>query len=180
MTWDDLNGRGAFTALMLFAVGVANFLQGLTALFSADYYAVPAEGLAFAGYVFWGIVLTLWGPLLVVGAYALLKGLDWARGYCAVVAVLNIVAQFAFLAAFPLWSVVVIALDVLVVYGVTTGWPWRGDAPAGAETARGEETAQSGGATAGGRRAPRHAGRGAPAPRAGDRERQETQGGREG
>jgi hypothetical protein len=63
---------------------------------------------------------------VMMGAYNALQGLAaiFSDGYHVALAVvgLNAVAQGGFLAAFPLWAIVVIALSALVIFGLTAKW----------------------------------------------------------
>jgi len=67
----------------------------------------------------WGwthVVLGLVAGLVGVG---LLAGSTVARVIGVVVAVLNAVVNLVFMPAYPLWSVLVITLDVIVIYAIT-------------------------------------------------------------
>ena len=54
----------------------------------------------------------------------LFVGMTWARGMAFVIAALSIVANFLWMPYYPLWSIVIIALDVAVIWAVAT---WRPD-----------------------------------------------------
>jgi hypothetical protein len=47
---------------------------------------------------------------------------SWARWTAVVLAALSAILQVGVLPAFPLWALIVIALDVLVIYGLTARW----------------------------------------------------------
>ncbi|MBV2366272.1 hypothetical protein ACFPZ0_18370 [Streptomonospora nanhaiensis] len=117
------NGWGVFGATMLFVVGAVNIVQGLVGMFRPAYF-LGAEGtLLVFNYLLWGLVLGIWGVVLVLAGLALLSGQMWARVFAVVLAAVNAVAQLAFITAHPWWSLVVIAVDLLIVYGMTVGWP---------------------------------------------------------
>ncbi|GAA4910955.1 DUF7144 family membrane protein [Streptomonospora salina] len=136
------NGWGAFAATMLFVAGAVNIVQGAVALFTPEYF-VAAEGeILVFDFALWGLVLGTWGIVLVLGGLALLAGRMWARVLAVVVAAVNAFAQLAFVESYPVWSLVAVAVDLLIVYAVTAGWPDRerggGDAyEAGRADARG-------------------------------------------
>jgi len=111
-----------FAAVMMALMGSYNALQGLAAIFSDDYYAVTEKELLVFDFTTWGVIMLAWGVVLVLGAVGLYAGKAWARWFALVVVGLNAVAQSGFFAAFPLWSIVVIALSVLVIFGLTTKW----------------------------------------------------------
>jgi hypothetical protein len=65
----------------------------------------------------WGVVHLIPG-IVVPAAFAVLTGQPWARVLDAAVVFLNALGQLAFIAALPLRSVVIIAMGVLVIYGL--------------------------------------------------------------
>jgi hypothetical protein len=117
------NGWGVFGATLLFVVGAINVVQGIVAMFTPEYYFVADGDMLVTGFTLWGIVLAVWGVVLLAAGAALLSGKTWARALAVVLAAVNAVAQLAFLVSNPLWSLIAIAIDVLVIYGMTAGWP---------------------------------------------------------
>lgn len=111
-----------FAAVMMGLMGAYNALQGLAAIFSDDYYLVADRELLVFDFTTWGVIMLAWGALLVLGAIALYSGKAWARWFALAAVGLNAVAQSGFFAAFPLWSIVVIALSVLVIFALTARW----------------------------------------------------------
>jgi len=100
-----------FAAMMLVLNGFFNLLDGLVALFNNDVYAVRGKGLVTFNFTTWGWILLVLGILQVAVGIALIQGRPWARIVAMILVMLNAFAQIAFITAFPLWSVVVIALD---------------------------------------------------------------------
>jgi hypothetical protein len=111
-----------FAAIMMGLMGAYNALQGLAAIFSDDYYVATEEELLVFDFTTWGVITLAWGVLLVLAAVALYSGRGWARWFSLVVVGLNAVAQSAFLSAFPLWSILVIGLSVLVIFALSARW----------------------------------------------------------
>jgi len=66
----------------------------------------------------WGWVLVGFGVLLAVAGYGVLVGQTWARVAGVVFAVLNALVNVAFIAAYPVWITLTIALDVIVIYAL--------------------------------------------------------------
>ena len=112
-------GWVTFGAMMLIMVGSFQVLMGVTALFESGYYAVPTRDLLVnVDYTAWGWVHIGLGAVAVAAAVGLLAGRMWARVVAIFMVVVSSVVQLAFLAAAPLWSVIVITLGVLVVYAI--------------------------------------------------------------
>lgn len=116
------NGWQFFVATLLIVIGCVNIVQGFVALFTPEFYVVTTADMLFFGYGFWGTLLVLWGGLLAVVGLAVLSGQTWARALGIVLAAVNALAQLAFVMAMPVWSVFVIAIDILVIYGLSAGW----------------------------------------------------------
>ena len=82
----------------------------------------------------WGWATLIWGALLVLAGLGLLAGASWARWLAIVGVGINAVQQTAFLAnypnAYPLWNILIVALNILVLYALTARWQGFRDAPA--------------------------------------------------
>ena len=120
-----LVGWAHFGAVMMAMLGLFWAVLGLTALLNDAYFTVSSdELLAFHSLAPWGWAHLLGGLLaLVAGVGILWSGSPWARTAGIVVAGLSAVVNLGFLAASPVWSTLVIALDVLVIYALTVhGW----------------------------------------------------------
>ncbi|WP_017539158.1 DUF7144 family membrane protein [Nocardiopsis halophila] len=125
------NGWMVFGAVLLLVIGAVNLVQGIVAMTRPAYYAVESGEMLVLDFSGWGLLLTVWGAVLVAAGLALFSGHMWARSLAVVLAAVNAVAQLGFLLAFPLWSLVAIAVDVLVIYGLTAGWPGRAEGRGG-------------------------------------------------
>jgi len=123
MRAEAANGWQFFVATLLIVIGAINVIQGAVALFSPDFYVASGTDMLFLEYGSWGVLLGLWGAVLVLAGLAVLSRSTWARVFGIVLASLNALAQLAFVVAMPLWSMVAIAVDILVIYGLTAGWP---------------------------------------------------------
>jgi hypothetical protein len=112
-------GWVVFAGIVMFAVGFFNVIEGLVALFNQDYYRVTASGLLIhVDYRAWGWTLVGFGVLLAVAGYGVLVGQTWARVVGVVFAALNAIVNAAFIAAYPVWITLTIALDVIVIYAL--------------------------------------------------------------
>jgi hypothetical protein len=113
-------GMVVFAATMMILLGTFHAIAGLVALFRDDYFLVTQSGLVIdADFTTWGWVHLLFGVIVVAAGAALYAGATWARFTAVVIAMLSAILNLAFLASYPLWSVIMIAVDVLVIYAVT-------------------------------------------------------------
>ncbi|MBL6634055.1 MAG: hypothetical protein ISP32_06670 [Thermoleophilia bacterium] len=108
---------------MLFIIGVLNVIQGLVALFKEEVYLVGASGLIITtDYSTWGWMLLIWGIVMVLAALSLFAGGGFGRWFALIVVGINMIGQFAWFPAYPLWSIVAIGLSVAVLWALTVGW----------------------------------------------------------
>ncbi|MDA2804289.1 DUF7144 family membrane protein [Nocardiopsis suaedae] len=137
------NGWMVFGAVLLLMIGAVNLVQGIVAMMRPDYYAVAGGEMLVLDMSGWGLLLTVWGAVLMAAGLALFTGHMWARTLAVVLVGVNAVAQLGFLAAFPLWSLVAIAVDVLAIYGLTAGWPSGAPSAGAADSGRAYRAGQS-------------------------------------
>jgi hypothetical protein len=108
-----------FAGGMLVLIGVIQVISGLVALFRDQVYAVrPDRLLVDVSYGVWGWTHLVLGVLLVALGYAVLAAKKWARLTAAGLAAVSAIVNFLFLPAYPVWAVIAIALDMIVVYAL--------------------------------------------------------------
>jgi vacuolar-type H+-ATPase subunit I/STV1 len=108
-----------FAGGMLVLIGVIQVITGLVSLFRDQVYAVrPDRLLVDVSYNVWGWTHLVLGVLLVVLGYAVLSARSWARFTAVGLAGISAIVNFLFLPAYPVWAVIVIALDLIVVFAL--------------------------------------------------------------
>jgi hypothetical protein len=112
------SGWLTFAGTLFVLVGAFNVVEGLVALAKDEAFVVTDDGLLFADFTAWGWFFLIFGAIQVLVGFGIYAGRTWARVAGVVLAMLNAVSQIAFLVAFPLWALVTIALNVVVVYGL--------------------------------------------------------------
>jgi len=70
----------------------------------------------------WGWILLIFGIFQLLAGMALFAGTSWARWTAVVLAGLNAISNIGFLTVQPLWTALIIALDILVIYQLTARW----------------------------------------------------------
>jgi hypothetical protein len=116
----DWGGWITFAGTMMILLGSFQVIEGLVALLSPGFYAIGPEGLLVSvDYNAWGWVHLGIGVLLVAAGGGLFTGQTWARVIGIVLAGLSALVNLAFIAAYPFWSIIVIAVDVVVIYALS-------------------------------------------------------------
>jgi hypothetical protein len=120
---DRWAGWAVFGAIMLVIAGSVNVMQGLVALLDEGYFLVPnGDDLLLVDYTAWGVVSIVWGALAIAAGIGVFATKGWARWGAVAIAGVSILIQIDFLAAFPFWSGLIIAFDVLVILALTAHW----------------------------------------------------------
>lgn len=113
-------GMIIFGGIMMLMMGAFQIIEGLVALFNDEYYLVTRNGLIISfDYTAWGWTHLIIGLIAVCAGIGVLLGQMWARVVGIIIAVVSALANIAFLSAYPVWSTIVIATDVLVIYALT-------------------------------------------------------------
>ena len=116
-------GVTIFAAAMLIMSGGSQFFLGLAALFGGDVF-VRVGGYIFAfDTTVWGWIHLLLGVIFVVVGVFLLLGKSWATWTAIGLVILNGLLNFLWLPIYPLWGVVLIAIDVTIVWALASSNP---------------------------------------------------------
>jgi hypothetical protein len=109
--------------VILILIGTLSACQGLLALFDDGFFIARSEDeLLLVDYTAWGVIMLAWGVLLVAAGFSVNAGKSWARWFAVLVVCVNVIAQVGFLPAFPIWSAIMILLDILVIFALTARW----------------------------------------------------------
>ncbi|MGB4758687.1 MAG: hypothetical protein WBP26_01395 [Candidatus Saccharimonadales bacterium] len=109
-----------FASAMLVLVGGLQAIAGLTGIFNDNFYVVTDNQLIVLNTTAWGWIHLAIGILLVGTGIALAVGKMWARVVALFVAVLSALANIAWLPVYPIWSIIALVVDGLVIYAVAT------------------------------------------------------------
>ena len=110
-------GLVLFAAIMLLIIGCFNLIYGIAAVANAHVFTANAH------YVFgtlnsWGWVTLCIGAVQVLAAAGVLAGNQLSRWLGVAVLGLNAIDMMFFLGAYPLWALVIIAADVVALWGL--------------------------------------------------------------
>jgi hypothetical protein len=112
-------GWVVFAGLMMIMVGSFQAIEGLVALFDDGFYHVTEGGLVVnVDYNVWGWTHLLLGALLIASGAGVLAGNILARTVAVIIALLSALVNLVFIEAYPIWSILIITVDVLVIYAL--------------------------------------------------------------
>jgi hypothetical protein len=114
---DRNNGWVMFAGVMLLVLGCTNTVEGVAAVNGSDFFVTRAHYL-FGDLSSWGWVIWLFGVAQgLTGVGVLLKN-QFARWLGVAFAFGNALAQLLMIQAYPFWSLALVSLDILVMYGL--------------------------------------------------------------
>lgn len=115
------NAYTVFAVAIMLVLGLWQVLAGLTAVVSGGgLYATPS------GYTYsftaagWGWVVLLLGVLIAGVGVVVLRGLPWGDTTAIVLAPLSMIVNFLTIPFYPIWSLVIIALNATLIWALTT------------------------------------------------------------
>jgi hypothetical protein len=109
-----------FAGVFLAIAGLFNALDGLVALIQKGYFNEGA--LVYQNMQLWGWVFLIVGIVQLVVGWQVISRAAWARWLGIVIAVVSMMIAFFAIGAYPWWALLIIAIDAIVVWGLTARW----------------------------------------------------------
>ena len=101
----------------------SNLLWGIGALDNKQY--LPEDGLLASNLTFWGWLSIIWALMALTGAFLLFTRNPYSAGVALILAALNALFWLCAIPVLPIWSLIVIAIDVLIIYtSCRPIWTW--------------------------------------------------------
>ena len=118
----------AFAGILMIIGGFLQGFYGLVAILNDEWVVWGNTGAVYLDITQWGWVHIVLGLVLAAAGIALFFGKLWARVIAVIAVAVNMVTQMMNVPIYPFWSLLVIALDVLIIWALTV----HGDAMANA------------------------------------------------
>jgi hypothetical protein len=115
-------GWAVFAGTVLAIVGAFNIIYGLAAIFRDEVITTTGQHVIIWDVTRYGWILFIFGILQLLAGMALFAGAGWARWTAVVLAGVNAVGNVPFLTVQPIWTGLIIALDIIVIYQLTARW----------------------------------------------------------
>src|SRR5262252_10430279 len=118
-TYSEGRGYGLvlFAGVLLLVVGFWNMIYGIAAIANSHVFVANAH-YVFGNLRTWGWITLIIGVLQLLAAAGVVAGNQLARWFGVAVLGLNAIDQMFFIPAYPFWSLVIIAVDVVALYGL--------------------------------------------------------------
>ena len=105
-----------FAAVLFLVVGTFNVIDGIALLVDDNYF--HADALLFGDTSMWGWLAVFMGAGQILLAFGIFSGSILAQILAVVWASLNACLHLFAIGAYPAWSIIIMALDGLVIYGL--------------------------------------------------------------
>ena len=110
-------GWVTFAAFILGLAGIWNVIEGVLAIADSRVF-VGEQVFIFSDLNTWGWIVLVLGTLQLIAAFTVVTGNEFGRWLGIGAAGLNAIGQLLFLPAYPLWSMSMFALDILIIYAL--------------------------------------------------------------
>jgi hypothetical protein len=111
-------GAIMFAGIMMVMNGIFSAIAGIAALAKDDFYVVLPNYLLELDPTTWGWIHLIVGIVVALAGFSVLTGRTWARVVGILVASLSAIANFGFIPYYPIWSLLIIAIDVVVIWAL--------------------------------------------------------------
>jgi hypothetical protein len=110
-------GLVLFAAVMLLIIGCFNLIYGIAAVANAHVFVAGAH-YVWGDLRFWGWATLIIGAVQLLAAAGVMAGNQLARWFGVAVLGINAIAMMFFIPAYPFWALVILAADVVALWGL--------------------------------------------------------------
>jgi hypothetical protein len=112
-------GFAYFAGAIMILIGIYHAISGLAAILEDEFFVVGRNYTFDLDVTAWGWIHLIGGIIIVLAGIGIYSGATWARTVGIVLAGLSAVANFFYIPYYPVWAVLIIALDIMVILALT-------------------------------------------------------------
>jgi hypothetical protein len=112
-------GFTVFAGAMMILIGSFHAIAGLSGIIKDDFYAITPNYILEFDSTTWGWIHLIGGIVVLLAGFSVFKGSVWARTVGVLVAGISAIVSFAWIPIYPIWSLIIIAIDVAVIWALT-------------------------------------------------------------
>jgi hypothetical protein len=109
----------AFAASMLILAGLFEIINGIVAIADDEFFVKTRNYTFHLDVTAWGWIHLVIGLLAFFIGLGLFRGANWAGVGAIAIAMLQALNNFFFIPHYPIWSLVIIGLDVWIIWALT-------------------------------------------------------------
>jgi hypothetical protein len=110
-------GLVIFASVLLLVIACFNLIHGIAAIANSHVFTTHAH-YVFGNLRAWGWITLIIGVLQLLAAAGVVAGNQLARWFAVALLGLNAIDQMFFIPAYPFWSLTIIAMDVVALWGL--------------------------------------------------------------
>jgi hypothetical protein len=114
------SGSTVLAATLMILSGLWSFFVGLTAILKQSFFVAQSNYTFQFSVHGWGWIHLVLGIVVLAAGACVLLGQTWAKALGIVLAVFSGLSFFLFLPYYPIWSIVMIAVDVFVIWALAS------------------------------------------------------------
>jgi len=112
-------GWSMFAGVILVMVGCFQAIAGLVAIVNDEFYVIGHEWIFKFDATTWGWIHLILGIILLASGAGIFSGNVLARTVGVLVALGSAVVSFAWMPWYPVWAILIVALDIAVIWALT-------------------------------------------------------------
>jgi hypothetical protein len=112
-------GWALFAAIMLMIAGFFQIIAGIAAIAEDDFFVTTQKWVFEFDVTTWGWIHVVLGILLLCVGAGILTGNVLARTVAVIIAGVSAIGNFAYLPYYPVWAIIVIAIDIAIIWALT-------------------------------------------------------------
>jgi hypothetical protein len=116
-------GFAAFAGAVMLMIGIFQALAGLAAIFENEFFVVSSNYAYEIDVTAWGWIHLILGAIIAFAGISIYTGQAWARSVGVLLAILSAIANFFFIPYYPVWAVLIIALNIAVIWALVQYGP---------------------------------------------------------
>ena len=116
-------GFVVFAGVMLMLIGTFHAFTGLAAIIQNEFFVVGPKYAYELDVTAWGWLHLIFGAIVAAAGYGVFSGATWARVVGITLAAISALGNFFFIPYQPVWAILIIALDVLVIAALSAYSP---------------------------------------------------------
>jgi hypothetical protein len=109
-----------FAGIFLFVVGLFNVLEGFMTLWRKEYFANATT--VVANMQTWGWIILIVGVVQLLAGWLVLSRSSVGRWVGIIIVVISMMASFVAIGVYPFWTFIILAIDAMVLWGLTGRW----------------------------------------------------------
>jgi hypothetical protein len=113
-------GFSAFAGAIMILIGIFQFFEGLAAVVNDDFFVVTSKYAFDLDTTGWGWIHMIIGVVIFLAGLGIFTGATWARVVGITLAIISAISNFFFIPYYPVWSVLIIALCIIVIWALAT------------------------------------------------------------